>query len=274
MILRDPDQDPPVLRVDLEHFAATVEGSSFVLKWATAAEFDNTGFHIYRANEDGTAGERLTASLIPPKGDELTGASYTLVDPVPAAAGETRSYLLEDVELGGKRTLHGPATATAGPDATGDGLAGDEDAGALDLLANAEWTENATVTYNSPVFAELDGALLLSTATEGDTFGFYQLATPAAALEAGTYSLVVDVNWITDEGAKAPDLRVRVSTADHGSVAMAQVVDVDGRDMPETILVLFTSDGVSDWFVALDLLAFLGQDGTIEITGVTVTALD
>lgn len=107
------------LLVDLVSFEAVVTGVNepVLLRWETAAEFDNAGFNIYRAVEIGggqyRAGEMLTETLIAPLGDETRGAVYEFADPEPIAAGETRAYFLEDVDVMGVSTLHGPVFAQA-----------------------------------------------------------------------------------------------------------------------------------------------------------------
>lgn len=99
-----------LLAVDLVSFAAAQTGASVTVSWATAAELDNAGFFVHRA-QDGGAAERLS-SLIPAEGSAGAGASYSFVDAAPIAAGEsTRSYVLIDVDLAGAQTVHGPVSA-------------------------------------------------------------------------------------------------------------------------------------------------------------------
>lgn len=107
----------PVLAVDMLDFTAScaAPGAPVELNWSTTAEFDNAGFHVYRALDvDGNflVGERVTPALVPAQGSQLAGASYTFSDPVPTSAGEVRTYFLSDVALDGAETFHGPASAT------------------------------------------------------------------------------------------------------------------------------------------------------------------
>lgn len=107
------------LLVDLVSFEAVVTGVNepVLLRWETGAEFDNAGFNLHRAvaigNGQYRTGQMLTEMLIPPLGDETRGAVYEFADPDPIKVGETRAYFLEDVDVMGVSTLHGPVFAQA-----------------------------------------------------------------------------------------------------------------------------------------------------------------
>jgi hypothetical protein len=78
------------------------------VKWTTASEINNAGFNIYRsANEDG-AKQKLNEALIPARGNDLQGATYTFNDYDVAGRGEY-CYWFESVSLDGKATMNGPA---------------------------------------------------------------------------------------------------------------------------------------------------------------------
>jgi hypothetical protein len=106
------------LFVELESFDAVSNGvgQPVSLSWTTAMEVDNVGFHIYRAADNAgrsqQLGERLTSTIIPAQGNG-TGASYQFVDTLALTSNdEARAYLLEDIDLDGTRTLHGPFRMT------------------------------------------------------------------------------------------------------------------------------------------------------------------
>jgi hypothetical protein len=97
--------------VDLASFSATTQGRTIELTWQTVDEVDNLGFNVYRARSpDGPRtrlNEGLIPSLLPPGSSE--GAVYTFVDE--AVIPGITYYWLEDVDVYGAGTLHGPASA-------------------------------------------------------------------------------------------------------------------------------------------------------------------
>jgi hypothetical protein len=100
--------------VELVRFEATPSGNNIQIEWETASEIDNLGFNLYRA-ESAPGGTRicLNADLIPSEAPgSPTGAVYTWVDES-IALDTTYYYWLEDVDIYGETTLHGPASATA-----------------------------------------------------------------------------------------------------------------------------------------------------------------
>jgi hypothetical protein len=100
--------------VELLWFNARPEGRAIALRWETASEVDNAGFNLYRATS--LAGEKmhLNADLIPskvPPGSPI-GAEYSWQD-TQVVAGTVYFYWLEDVDIYGRATLHGPVKAKA-----------------------------------------------------------------------------------------------------------------------------------------------------------------
>jgi len=94
--------------VNLTSFTTTVSDGKVELKWETASEIDNAGFHLWRAvSNDWKGGDysmviRLTDKLISAKGD---GASYSYKDSN-VKFGVTYYYALEDIDLFGQSTFH------------------------------------------------------------------------------------------------------------------------------------------------------------------------
>lgn len=87
-----------------------------VLEWHTREEIRNLGFQVYR--EDASGKHRLNPSLIAGAALFVRGAqpqhgakTYRWLDP---AGNSEASYWLEDVDLNGTRTMHGPARLEAG----------------------------------------------------------------------------------------------------------------------------------------------------------------
>ena len=82
-----------------------------MLVWVTESEIENAGFNIYRAEtEDGTY-VRLSESLIPAQGTATSGATYTYADR-DVVNRRTYFYKLEDTDVNGAATSHGPVSAT------------------------------------------------------------------------------------------------------------------------------------------------------------------
>lgn len=105
--------EPMPTAVKLVSFTAGPYGAEVLVAWETASEYDNLGFHLYRqAGREGPV-ERLNQALIPSRAPgQGQGAAYTFVDGT-ARAGVGYLYILEDVDVNGRRTAHGPVPATA-----------------------------------------------------------------------------------------------------------------------------------------------------------------
>jgi hypothetical protein len=98
--------------VELASFVAQAQDREVLLIWKTATELDNLGFNLYRA--DSADGERsqINGRLIPSEmSGNAMGATYTYLDET-AAPGQTSYYWLEDVDVNGLSSMHGPAEAT------------------------------------------------------------------------------------------------------------------------------------------------------------------
>lgn len=114
-----PGSEVPLF-VDLASFTATIlPGDEGVLvEWTTAAEVDNVGFHVREAlGSPGSSapGARLTSAIVPAQGSPSAGASYDWTHSVPVAVGELRGYYLEDIDIDGVSSFHGPVFATEDP---------------------------------------------------------------------------------------------------------------------------------------------------------------
>jgi hypothetical protein len=121
-----PPEDPGTIR-EVSHVAfcwgaptaVTGPGSSFnaeasaggrvALTWETSAELDNAGFNLYRALLKDGPYTQINEALIAAQGDPVSGASYSFLDRPDYG---TFYYKLEDVNLYGVSTLHGPVKVT------------------------------------------------------------------------------------------------------------------------------------------------------------------
>jgi hypothetical protein len=96
--------------VQLSSFEAIPESGKVTLKWVTESEIDNAGFNIYRAEAEDGEYVKINTSLIPAEGSPTQGASYQYVDEN-VKNRTTYYYKLEDIDLNGNSTMHGPVSA-------------------------------------------------------------------------------------------------------------------------------------------------------------------
>jgi hypothetical protein len=97
--------------IELTSFTATERLKNVIIVWETASEIVNAGFNIYRSTAENGAYEKINASLIPAKGSAYKGASYGYVDK-DVQKNITYYYKLEDIDISGTSTFHGPIVAT------------------------------------------------------------------------------------------------------------------------------------------------------------------
>ncbi len=99
--------------ITLADFTAAPQGNAILLTWETAAELDNAGFNLYRSETPAGPYTLLNDTLIPPQfPGEVIGGVYTWLD-TEVQPGVTYFYKLEDIDLQGVSTFHGPVTVTA-----------------------------------------------------------------------------------------------------------------------------------------------------------------
>ncbi len=95
--------------IGLERFDAKASEAGVALSWKAGQETDNLGYRLFR--EDGKSKTLLTSDLVAgsalsyPGSPLQAGYAYGWWDPDGRA---TSKYWLQDVELGGRETLHGP----------------------------------------------------------------------------------------------------------------------------------------------------------------------
>jgi hypothetical protein len=94
---------PPTL-IALASFNVSPQG---VIVWQTKSEVENLGFNLYRTNPDGTGAVKLNGALIPGLLSSAMGKQYAYVD-TGVTGGTTVCYVLEDIDLQGVSTYHGP----------------------------------------------------------------------------------------------------------------------------------------------------------------------
>lgn len=93
--------------------ASQDENGQVVLDWTTTFEANNLGFNVYRLTADGTQ-EKINRHLIAGsalftrRGTLPSGRSYRWTDRI--SSQNFTQYFVEDIDLDGTRTMHGPVT--------------------------------------------------------------------------------------------------------------------------------------------------------------------
>lgn len=99
--------------VSLLTFVAVPFNSAIDIRWRTNAEQNHLGFNVYKADLYSSRFQQINKTLIRNLKDSGSNqVSYRFIDN-DVSNGQKYYYYLEDVEVGGKRVLHGPVFATA-----------------------------------------------------------------------------------------------------------------------------------------------------------------
>jgi len=102
-------EKPTAIAMPGSSFNAEASAGRVTLTWETGTEIDNAGFNLYRAMLKDGPYTQINEALIAAEGEAVSGASYSFVD---ALDYGTYYYKLEDVDLYGMSTLHGPVKVT------------------------------------------------------------------------------------------------------------------------------------------------------------------
>lgn len=92
--------------ITLVSFTATPHDSYVLIDWATDMEIDNIGFHLWRSGTEDGEYIKITDNSIPAQGG---GYQYIFTDDT-VIKGKTYYYKLEDIDLYGASTFHGPVS--------------------------------------------------------------------------------------------------------------------------------------------------------------------
>jgi len=107
----DPGGMDPTM-VTLAAFDAAPQGEAILVTWETATELENLGFNLYRGESASGPWVKLNAELLAAQNPgAVFGASYEWLDSE-VTSGTTVYYRLEDVDVSGASTFHGPVSAT------------------------------------------------------------------------------------------------------------------------------------------------------------------
>lgn len=105
------DEIGSALAVTLASFAAQAQTNQVFVTWETVSELNNTGFNLYRSSSVDGADRALVVEVPAQSPGSTLGASYSYADAA-VTSGQTYYYFLEDVDLNGAATLHGPVGVT------------------------------------------------------------------------------------------------------------------------------------------------------------------
>lgn len=100
--------EPGTTAIALKSFTTEIQGNTVIINWETAAEIDNAGFNIYRANALNGQYEKINERMIGAQGG-LAGAVYSFED-TPAVG--VYFYVLEDIDTFGLATSYEPVQAS------------------------------------------------------------------------------------------------------------------------------------------------------------------
>lgn len=106
-----PVRSGEVTLIKLSNFTAIPKSGKVLIQWTTDSEIDNAGFNIYRAASENGEYVKINESLISAEGSPTQGAFYDFTD-TNVQNRKTYYYKLEDIDLNGNSTMHGPVTAT------------------------------------------------------------------------------------------------------------------------------------------------------------------
>ncbi len=96
--------------IQLTSFTVVPKAGRVIIQWSTAAEIDNAGYNVYRATTEDGEYIKINNALITAEGSATQGANYELIDGG-LKNGKIYYYKLEDVDINGAGTMHGPVRA-------------------------------------------------------------------------------------------------------------------------------------------------------------------
>jgi hypothetical protein len=96
--------------ITLASFDAQAQADHVLVTWETVSELENAGFNLYRTTTANLPAAANLLAFVPSQGPGSTqGFAYSYQD-YAVTAGQTYWYWLEDVDLNGATTLHGPVS--------------------------------------------------------------------------------------------------------------------------------------------------------------------
>ena len=98
------------LAVVLASFDATTQPDHILVTWETVSELSNSGFNLYRGESDDWDSATLLSHVPSQTPGSAQGFAYSFAD-ANVQPEQTVWYWLEDIDLSGTATLHGPVSA-------------------------------------------------------------------------------------------------------------------------------------------------------------------
>lgn len=176
--------------VRLNSFTATPSSRGTMLSWNSGGELRNLGFNVYR--DVNGAKIRLNSSLIAGSAllmrdtvEQHAAKTYRWVDNSPAAGS---SYWIEDIDLNGTRTLHGPISVdslSANAASNANVIASPRSAMIQDLATQAKLASRADVAMaasTTPIARVREALANPKPSATSREFGFQLAASPAVKI--------------------------------------------------------------------------------------------
>jgi len=127
--------------VTLIYFRTIAGDGRVILLWETATELDNAGFYVQRSNEQAGNYQRINPTIIPSRGDGLTGATYEYLDTT-VVNGSTYWYRLESIDFNQQSQYYDPVFAIPGTNLT------------LTPGSNSQFTSTPNSNRNTPALTQ------------------------------------------------------------------------------------------------------------------------
>lgn len=97
--------------IELSSFTAFPANQEVILQWSTESEIENAGFNLYRSESEYGVYHKINDVLITSQGSPTQGELYDFTD-TDVQNRKIYYYKLEDIDLTGNSTFHGPVSAT------------------------------------------------------------------------------------------------------------------------------------------------------------------
>ena len=170
----------PTVPVELSHFAATITAQNYVqITWTTQSESNITGYNIYR-NDSIDLGSAIKVSEMIEGTNTSEACTYTYLDKELEQSG-TYYYWLQNVEMDGYTSYHGPVSVTF----TAEDGGGTPDIPFVTKLENAypnPFNPNTNIRYQLKEAGDVKidifnarGQLVRSFSRTHDAAGYYQI---------------------------------------------------------------------------------------------------